>query len=200
MRHLILEGPDGGGKTRLAEAILSKFPQLTMGKKASTSLKGPIHNLAAWTTTQFQVMDTALTPMVYDRHPVISEPIYGPIARGKAQPGFGPSRPNPWLSTARLNLYSRSFVIWCIPTLEQVHKAVADSRDMPGVTENISAIYAAYLHEMVQWGGPGIRYDFSSYSMWPDDSFDQLDLFPSAVKFVEEYGYMIKREVLFGVR
>lgn len=189
MRHLILEGPDGGGKTRLAEAILAKHSGLTMAEKASSSLKGPVKNLAAWVRHQYDVMDESSTPLIYDRHPVISEPIYGPIARGGAQPGFAPS---PWLSTATLNLQSRTFIIWCIPPLIQVRKAIANSRDMPGVTENIDAIHAAYLKAMVQWNGPGIRYDLTSMA-----SSDVLPdgLFSGAVQFVDEFTHVFTGQV-----
>lgn len=183
MRHLVLEGPDGGGKTRLAEAIFAKFKGLVPGQKASHSLKGPVKNLAAWVTREFLVMDGSVQPIVYDRHPVISEPIYGRIARDEPQPGFSPS---PWLSTQRLKLQERAYVIWCIPPLEQVMKGLTDNEQMPGVVDNIEALHQAYLNTSVNWNGPGIRYDYSSYSMWPSDATkDQL--FPSAVKFVEEY-------------
>lgn len=188
MRHLVLEGPDGGGKTRLAQAICAKFSNVTMAEKASTSLKGPIKNLAAWVRNQFDVMDRSLPVLLYDRHPVISEPIYGPIARDGAQPGFSPS---PWLSTARLNMYSRTYVIWCIPPIDVVRKAMAVEGQMPGVADNIEKLHAAYLQAMQEWGGPGIRYDFTDYKFWPDVMVES-GLFSGAVKFVEECAPILK--------
>lgn len=189
MRHLVVEGPDGGGKTRLIEALLAKYPQLIKAKKASTSLRGPVRNLAAWVRAEFDVMDMAFAPQVYDRHPVISEPIYGPLARGQAQPGFSPS---PWLSTARLNLYSRTYTIWCIPSLEQCQAAIDPGRDMPGVVENIDRIHEAYLKEMTAWGGPGIRYDLTqmlSREVLPDG------LFAGAVQFVDDHAALLDEQV-----
>lgn len=200
MRHLVLEGPDGGGKTRLAQALLAQWPHLLMGKKASTSLKGPIKNLAAWTIHEFDVMEASSGVIVYDRHPVISEPIYGPIARDSAQPGFSPS---PWLSSARLKMYKLTYVIWCIPPLEQVQKAVAADRDMPGVTDNIEAIHKAYRNAWLEWGGPGIRYNFAD-TLSDDEranGADVLDngLFAGAVRFVEEFAAMAKSERILDV-
>lgn len=191
MRHIIVEGPDGGGKTRLIEALMYRYPRLIRGSKASTSLRGPVKNLAAWVKKEFTVMDGVGDPMVYDRHPVISEPIYGPIARGQAQPGFSPS---PWLSSVRLNMYARTFVIWCIPPLEQCRKAVADDRDMPGVSENIDALHAAYVHEAKVWGGPSIRYDLTkgTHAVLPSG------LFSSAVEFADEIDHLVKELVLRG--
>ena len=189
MRHLVLEGPDGGGKTRLAEALMARFPELLKGDKASTSLRGPVRNLAAWVRYQYELMDKAPQPFLYDRHPVISEPIYGPIARGQAQPGFTPS---PWLTSARLNLQGRTYVIWCIPPLAQCQKAVAEDRDMPGVTENIDQLHAAYLHEMTKWNGPGIRYDLTSTGVFEvtDDGF-----FQGALNWVDEMSGIFQRQV-----
>lgn len=188
MRHIILEGPDGGGKTRLLEAFQVQYPLLVRGQKASTSLKGPVKNLAAWVTTEFKVMDGSIPVMIYDRHPVISEPIYGPIARGGAQPGFSPS---PWLSSARLEMYSRTYVIWCIPPLEQCQKAVAADRDMPGVTENIDELHAAYLRAMHEWTGPGMRYDLTRGTR----EVLSNGLFSSAVDFAKDFDYVMKEHV-----
>jgi hypothetical protein len=188
MMHLVLEGPDGGGKTRLAEAICDQFPTMKSAEKASTSKTGPIRNLAAWTRAQFDVMDKSICPLLYDRHPVISEPIYGPLVRGGAQPGFQPS---PWLSTARLQMYSRTFVIWCIPPLEEVQKAVIDGRDMPGVAENIEKIHAEYLRIMPLWSGRGMRYNFAD----GESSVLPSGRFSSAVRWVEDHFAVLLEEL-----
>lgn len=188
MRHLVLEGPDGGGKTILAEALLAEFPQLVRAERAATSLKGPIKNLAAWVRDQYIVMDNSIVPRLYDRHPVISEPIYGPIIRGYAEPGFTHS---PWLSSARIAMFTRTYVIWCIPPLEQVKKAVSEDRDMPGVASNIEALHQRYLHEMKQWEGPGIRYDFTHRNFGMTDDA----LFQSTLEWVEEHAPLLYEKV-----
>lgn len=191
MRHLIIEGPDGGGKTRLIEALQRRFPGLSKGPRASTSLGGPVPDLAEWVTAQNKYMDSCTTPLIYDRHPVISEPIYGTIVRGRPKPGFDPG---PYLSTMRLSLYEKCFVIFCLPSLAQCQSAVDKERDMPGVAENIDEIYAAYMRRMNLWGGPNIRYNFSISSKRgvTDDG-----LFEGAVEFANDYSSLIVHQV-FG--
>lgn len=197
MRHLIVEGPDGGGKTRLIEALMARYP-LTHHAKASTSLRGPVRNLAAWVTDDIAKMPTFETLNVYDRHPVISEPIYGRVARGNPQPGFTTDRfgrpaSSPWLSAQRLALYEKTMVIWCIPTLEQCKSAVDPERDMPGVVENIEEIYDWYRNAMASWGGPSVRYNLNVYprEVQPDG------LFAGAVQFVDHNDYRFQ-ECLSG--
>jgi hypothetical protein len=188
MRHLILEGPDGGGKSRLAEALLARYP-VTMHEKASHSLRGPVRNLAAWVTDDIAKMDHFETCNVYDRHPIISEPIYGSITRQQPQPGFAARRDgrsdgtNHWLSTQRLALYEKATIIWCIPSLEQCRAAVDPTRDMPGVVENIDEIHARYLMTMAAWGGSGARYDLTRYSR----EVTEDGLFQGALEFLHHY-------------
>lgn len=197
MRHLIVEGPDGGGKTRLIEALMARYP-LTHHEKASTSLRGPVKNLAAWVTDDIAKMDAFEAVNVYDRHPVISEPIYGRVARGNPQPGFTTDRfgrpaSSPWLSAQRLALYERTLVVWCIPTLEQCKSSVDPERDMPGVTENIEEIYDWYRNAMASWGGPSIRYNLNIYPREVQDD----GLFAGAVQFVDHNDYRFQ-ECLSG--
>lgn len=157
MRHVIIEGPDGSGKSRLVRFFNEKlgFP---LHPRASTSKEGPVKNLAAWVTSDVRSWRLALTPTVYDRHPVMSEYIYGPLCRGKAQPGFTDS---PWLSAQRLLLYENALVIWCLPPLSAVQVHVSKDRDMPGVAENIEAIHKAYVEMARSWGGLAVVYDFT---------------------------------------
>jgi len=202
VRHVILEGPDGGGKSRLAEAILATYPAV-MHAKASHSTRGPVRNLAAWVRDDIDKMATFETLNVYDRHPIISEPIYGWLCRGNPQPGFlgrldGTSSGNPWLSTQRLSLYEHALVVWCIPTLEQCMAAVDPERDMPGVVDNIEKIHEWYLLMMRAWGGPSIRYDFTD-PKYTRDVLPRTGLFSGAVEFVMENGHVFQ-ECIDGPR
>lgn len=68
-RHVILEGPDGGGKSTLAEGL----SRLTSCKVIHTG--GPPVSKDAF-LHKFEIMSNAPEGTVFDRCPHISEPIY----------------------------------------------------------------------------------------------------------------------------
>lgn len=152
---LIIEGPDGSGKSTLDRQLREEFPQLEPMRFVSSSREGPVDNL-------FQKVyeDTVLhhdsDPVIYDRHPLISEYIYGPVCREYISDDF--------TSTAASNLRSimakRSLVIMCQAPLEHLISSVSDSRDMPGVTQRIRTIEALYRVSGLTWPGPVITYNF----------------------------------------
>lgn len=75
-------------------------------------------------------------------------------------------------------------------------------KQMPGVAENIDALYERYRRTWLEWGGPGMRYDFTeSLSLCERESgTDVLEngLFAGAVNFVDEYSAVLHEQV-FGV-
>lgn len=157
MRHVIVEGPDGGGKSRLIERLTEALG-LEVGPRASNSTGGPVMNLREWTADNLTRWMTDTTANIYDRYPIISEPIYGPIVRGGCRPGFTP----PWVSTCRLMMYPRCVVVWCLPPMEVVGTNVRDTAEcqMPGVVRNISAIYRGYEAVARAWPGLAYRWDY----------------------------------------
>lgn len=162
MRHIIIEGPDGGGKTRLKEAVLTAFPSFLPHVRAADSLKGPVlESLANWVTDDLNSHTYAWNSWVYDRHPVISEPIYGPACRGGVPEMFAKAG---WVSHMKTQLAHHCLLVICQPPLDVVIDHVKRDGDnqMPGVVDNIELIYAGYRHAM--WPGAMIRYDYTSMS------------------------------------
>jgi hypothetical protein len=158
-KHVIIEGPDGAGKSTLVSDVLSQLG-FRQAPRASSSLGGPVANLAAWTVDDINAMTGRWESHVYDRHPVISEPVYGPVVRGLARPGFDSV---PWLQTRRLAMYGRTRVVWCMPPMVEVVRNVRASMDnqMDGVVAGIEQIYHAYEIAAKRWGGMAIRYDYT---------------------------------------
>lgn len=155
-RHVIIEGPDGAGKTTLLGTVQSHG--FAPHPRASHSVKGPQTNLANW------VMDDLCTlaeqpPQVYDRHPVISEPIYGPICRGTVPDMFG--KPD-WLGTMRGWLSNHAVLVLCIPPLPHVRRNVGRADQMRGVVEHIEEIWWAYNDVVNAWPGKVVFYDYTS--------------------------------------
>lgn len=147
---LIVEGPDGSGKSTLVRALSAEF-KLDIEPRACTSEGGPVENLADWVDQDLRsrVM-SADPPSLHDRYPLISEMIYGPAIRGSLAEGFDdPTRYPLWL----MRLSRIAVVIWCMPSYQAVSKNLAkdDAKHMPGVIENSHRIYGGYLAMRAIW-------------------------------------------------
>lgn len=158
---IIVEGPDGSGKDTLIDRLLHDFRiDLIRGPRAvKSSTSGPVDNLGDWMITDFDSWRYRETCNIYNRYPLISEPIYGPRLRGHFQPGF--------LDTKNLltPLVSKlALVIFCLPPLELVTQNVSKERDMPGVAQNIKSIYRDYEATQKGWPGWNVIYDYTKVS------------------------------------
>lgn len=174
---IIVEGPDGSGKDTLIAEMMRADDRLFLGPRMSSSKEGPVTSLA-------KAAYASLTPLpepgaMFNRHAVISEPIYGPIVRGcnRLQ---AERHADEWSTTAahpdwvvydnllQLLFKARPLIIICLPPLEQVRANVTQDRDMPGVTENIDLIWMQY-RQLFAWlqlvSRPGVDsmlYDYTS--------------------------------------
>lgn len=136
---IVFEGPDGAGKTT-ALTKLAEILDLPIHERASTSLGGPVDNIWDWaygdvSTWMFQGLS------IYDRHPMISEPIYAPVRGVVPDMRFLNSEGGSLLG----RMYDLGLVVWCMPPIETVYDNVAFETDqMDGVVANISKIYDQY--------------------------------------------------------
>jgi hypothetical protein len=93
---------------------------------------------------------------IYDRHPLISEYVYGPIVRGYL--------PTDWQSgSARMMrsiLANHALVVWCMPNIASVRENVSAERDMKNVPERIDNIYAGYQTLRALWPGHACTYNY----------------------------------------
>lgn len=162
-KHLIVEGFDGTGKDTLIEAIRGLFPDHTLHPRASTSLGGPVSELADWVDDDLAHLDRDDCPAyIYNRHPLISEPIYGPyreINRGVAKRFDDPD----WLANRRRIMAANSTLIICEPHFSIVDatlKRQGRQAHMPGVFENRLTLYTAYTR--LVWPGLHMRYNWTT--------------------------------------
>lgn len=169
---IILEGPDGGGKTTLL-ARITKAMGIKQGPRASSSVDGPVSDLCSWVDSDLRSWGQHGL-MVYDRYPLISEPIYGPICRGKVPHLMTTS----WMHSKTALMCSMSLVIWCLPHLETVKKNVQDTGEgqMSGVSENIEALWSSYAMTAQTWPGSHFIYDyqFHDHQAQETDLVDKL--------------------------
>lgn len=136
---IIFEGPDGAGKTSLS-VRLSKELGIPIADKVVASNLQPLTDLAVWTE---QNVAQGFQRMIFDRHRLISEPIYGPATRAKQDPKF--CDPG-WMLDMMAQFYaSNPIIIYCLPSLRDVwHNVHNDETDNTAVRSRIRAIYAGY--------------------------------------------------------
>lgn len=158
-KSIIVEGPDGGGKTTLVR-WLSSILDIPIHDRASTSTGGPVGNLAMWVEQDLTSPFGLGQPWLYDRHPIVSELVYGPITRNRLPQGF---RSEAWRKAMISNVARSSILVWCLPSLDVVMKNTEkEGRDMPGVFGNIDRIHAGYSAYSLAWPGRSIMYDYTT--------------------------------------
>lgn len=152
---IVVEGPDGAGKSTLVRKLMTEF-NLPMHERASEGVAGPVSDLFGWAHRDVVSMaDQEIS--VYDRHPLISEYVYGPICRSTLPPGFTTSTAHALVRMMAMH----ALVVLCRPPSERLKASVAPERDMPGVTEHIERIASAYDALRIFWPGQILSYDYT---------------------------------------
>jgi len=160
-RNVIVEGPDGSGKSTLIGHLSDRLG-LKVHERASDSKTGPVEDLAGWVDRDISTDWT--DRWIYDRYPVISEPIYGPHARRLIRAPFG----NPaYIANVNEVLYRTATVVWCLPpeavVVENVTSTIANQMD--GVVANIRRIYQAYVTAYFRWRGSKLLWDYGRHDL-----------------------------------
>lgn len=163
--HIVVEGCDGTGKDHLIASILD-LPRFDLHERASTSLGGPVADIEKWVTSDLSSLEnrpSAARYWVYNRHPLISEPIYGPVR--KVNHGTrGRFRDPVWVRMMSGILATHALLVVCQPPWDTVKSNLDSSQGthMPGVQENARLIYDQYTR--LTWPGLMIRYDYTTTS------------------------------------
>jgi hypothetical protein len=152
---LIVEGPDGAGKSTLVERLSKDLDMYVMPKVVDKDTN-PMVNLVQWVHDD---VTSGLKRAMYDRHRLISEPIYGPVIRSRMEPGFDNPR---WLREYQRKFRElEPFVIFCIPPIEAVLSNVDGDQDNIVVKEHIELIYWLYFNLAAIWATPTAVWDYT---------------------------------------
>lgn len=154
MRQIVIDGCDGTGKTNLVNDLMKEL-DLPVHPRSTPSVGGPPADLDDWVEREFK-RDKPIG--IYDRHAVISEPIYGPICRG-TMPGLFNNRQ--WLREQRMKLAYSSIVVFCIPPWSDVWTNIRNGTHMDGVEANAYRIYQQYDFAHKTWPGPVVLHDYT---------------------------------------
>lgn len=135
---IVVEWPDGAGKTTLAQALARDLGLELMPRLVSTSAEELV-DLKVWVEQNTQL---GFVPKVKDRHPLISELIYGPATRSSMREGFGSIG---WLSSWLASFYaSGPIIIYCLPPLDVVRDNVDQDASSHWMIDKLPDIYHAY--------------------------------------------------------
>ena len=136
---IIVEGPDGAGKTTLVQELASEIG-LKIGERA-TKDRSRLYEVTRRDT--YTALSKAVKankkPQIWDRL-FFSEMVYAPIVGGRDVEFSAKEQ----TFVKRVLIALECPIIMCRPPLETVEKNVLDSEQMGGVAENVRGIYNAY--------------------------------------------------------
>jgi hypothetical protein len=139
MGMIVVEGPDGSGKSSLVDYLTHRF-DLVKAPRLAHSLFGPINDLADGVMKALEEQQGCET-MVYDRFAPISEAIYGSVVRQEIREGFdGPFMAHAWKQLMQHN----PLFIFCLPPYSTVVANLREVDQMDGVMEHLYEVYHLY--------------------------------------------------------
>lgn len=156
MSTIIIEGPDGAGKTKLMCQLLEKYHRYQAAPRPCSSLGGP---LCGTDMAEYLVQHGSLDQVIYDRHPSISGAVYDAVFHRATDKAVGP-----YLRGAFHWIIENTRVIYCRPPMDVIVKSVAGSPQMAGITRSIYQIVDMYdslmgniiTHEVYDWTTDGL--------------------------------------------
>lgn len=139
---LIVEGPDGSGKTTLVRELADQL-QWPVADKVVDGQTRALTDLKKWTEDN---VASGWQEMIFDRHRLLSEPVYGPILKT--------SSPRKELYDVewqtkmyKLLVDAEPLVIYCLPPLEEVLKNLDGDELNQVVFGHADAIYRGYVSQ-----------------------------------------------------
>lgn len=136
---IIVEGPDGSGKSTLIQGLSLRFNIPVEPRVVDTNGR-PLMDLVEWVE---KMNKRGFTRSIFDRHRLISNPIYAPIHGRTSQKAFL----NPaWVADQTALLYNQDpYIIYCLPPVKEVRRNVFNSESNAWLRRSISNVYEAYV-------------------------------------------------------
>ncbi|AZS11804.1 polynucleotide kinase [Gordonia phage Nina] len=159
---VLIEGPDGAGKTTLIRHLMEDMPDLRLMDRFCTSKGGPVDDL--FPEVRARSSEFSIPAALFDRHPLWSEYIYSHELGRPIAPGFI----TPTARSLTRVMKQQCMVILCMPPLERVQANLGHEEQMPGVAEHIGRIYEGYAIRGTQYTGRLYWYDYTHAPSYRD--------------------------------
>lgn len=146
MRPIIVEGCDNSGKTTLIQKLVKAFESEVVLSCRSIPLEDQIE----WIQNE---INRTNTNVIYDRFPLISEQVYGPILRGGSKFDDLPiNHCMDYDEYARRVLHTLNpIIIYCRPSTMTISSTFHEREQLEGTAKNLHEIINAYdilFHKM----------------------------------------------------
>jgi hypothetical protein len=135
---IVVEGPDGAGKTTLINQLVELTGLPVAPRVVSKEAKAMV-DLVQWVADN---LDAGWQPTIFDRHRLISEPIYGPIFREQPMEGF--SNPLWFLDRLRSFYELEPLIIYCLPPLSTIYANIMTDPDNAIYHEDPSLVHKVW--------------------------------------------------------
>lgn len=166
MSQIIVEGPDGSGKTTFLREMSSLVGKEIRQRDYVDSITGPVPDLFLWVKRDIQMWgQPGSREYIWDRHPMISEYIYGPHVRGRVSEGFDSVQAQLILRYIQAEVK----LIVCLPPFHEVLANIERDKGLqaPWVTRpNIAKIYSSYASLIKNWPGQVQVWDYTMPRNW----------------------------------
>lgn len=141
---------DGTGKSHLVRELANVL-NIPVHPRAATSKGGPVQNLWDWAVHDVDTWHQQPFS-VYDRHPLISEYVYGPICRKSMDSRFHTVEARALIKRVAFG----SVIVFCDPGDGEIGWNVGKSMDnqLDGVVDNWGKLTLTYRNIFTMWQCP----------------------------------------------
>jgi len=141
---IIVEGMDNSGKSTLIEHLGKELCLPTARSNYVRANQSEVREWANWA-------NASPRPLIVDRHPAISDLIYGKIIRGFTHSS----------ESFAQEMRARHFLIYCSPPLHCIKESFGEREQMKGTHKNLETLYYAY-EELMDRIKPDFFYDYNN--------------------------------------